>query len=137
MGHSGQGIETVSEGELPDAPLYTKRAKRKAEYRVHVLRGTIIDIQQKKRRNGSDRGALVWNHGTGYVYCREGVECPDNVKNTAILAVASLGLDFGAVDMILSKQDEALVLEVNTAPGLVGTTISKYKEAFNGVLSHV
>jgi glutathione synthase/RimK-type ligase-like ATP-grasp enzyme len=52
----------------------------------------------------------------------------------AVAAVNTLGLDFGAVD-IAECGDHAVVFEVNTAPGIDGTTVSKYntflKEFFN------
>jgi len=42
-----------------------------------------------------------------------------------------LGLDFGAVDVVMSKGRNSLpyVLEVNCAPGLQGTTLTNYKKA--------
>ena len=41
-----------------------------------------------------------------------------------------LGLDFGAVDLLLTSDLRVMVLEVNSAPGLSGSTLSKYVEAF-------
>ena len=139
-GHSGQGIiifdsETITSDKI--CPLYTKRIKRKSEFRVHIINGTIIDIQQKKRRNGSTRGGLVWNHSNGYVYCREGVSLSPDAQSLAVEAVNALGLDFGAVDICINKEDVPIVFEVNTAPGLFGTTLSKYVEAFKEILNHV
>ena len=47
-----------------------------------------------------------------------------------MLAIKVLGLDFGAVDIIYNKQeDKWYVLEVNTAPGIYGTTLDKYVNA--------
>jgi D-alanine-D-alanine ligase-like ATP-grasp enzyme len=44
-------------------------------------------------------------------------------------------LDFGAVDVIYNRaQDKAYVLEVNTAPGLEGSTLDNYVEAIQKVL---
>jgi len=49
----------------------------------------------------------------------------------ALAAVSALGLDFGAVDIIYNEhENQYYVLEVNTAPGLEGTTVEKYAEAF-------
>ena len=43
-----------------------------------------------------------------------------------------LGLDFGAVDVIWNEHEsKAYVLEINTAPGLEGSTVEDYKEFFN------
>ena len=58
---------------------------------------------------------------------------PDPVRDTiAVNAVKALGLDFGAVDIIYNeKENQYYVLEVNTAPGLEGTTLIKYAERFS------
>jgi glutathione synthase/RimK-type ligase-like ATP-grasp enzyme len=41
------------------------------------------------------------------------------------------GLDFGAVDVIWNeRQQRAYVLEINSAPGLEGTTIDDYVRYF-------
>ena len=55
---------------------------------------------------------------------------PAEAKTQAQNAVEALGLDFGAVDIILGKNGIWYVLEVNTACGLEGTTLEKYCEQF-------
>jgi D-alanine-D-alanine ligase-like ATP-grasp enzyme len=53
------------------------------------------------------------------------------VTSEAIKAVNCLGLYFGAADVIWNdKEQRAYVLEVNTAPGLEGTTLENYANAF-------
>lgn len=133
-GHSGQGIEVVSEGELPHAPLYTKYKKKRAEYRVHVFQGEVIDTCQKKKLTEANRAGAVntfiRNHTNGWVFCRNDIVPNASREELAIKAVAALGLDFGAVDIIYNEaEDQHYVLEVNTAPGLEGTTLVKYVEA--------
>jgi glutathione synthase/RimK-type ligase-like ATP-grasp enzyme len=136
-GRGGKGIVIV-EGpradDLPEAPLYTLYAKRKHEYRVHVFRDRVIDAQQKKRRAGIDRtpeSATVRSYDNGWVFCRGGVTVPDCVKDAAIKAVAALGLDFGGVDVGYNEHyDRAYVFEVNSAPGIEGTTLQSYANAF-------
>lgn len=133
-GHSGEGIEVVSEGILPHAPLYTKYKKKRHEYRVHVFQGEVIDTCQKKKLTEANRAGavntLIRNHSTGWVFCRDGVvPCPAR-EELAIKAIQALGLDFGAVDIIYNEhEDQHYVLEVNTAPGLEGTTLAKYVKA--------
>ena len=53
---------------------------------------------------------------------------PDRtVLSAGIRAVGCLGLDFGAADIGWNSHDgEPSVYEVNTAPGLEGTTLDKY-----------
>ena len=53
----------------------------------------------------------------------------------ALNAIEDLQLDFGAVDVVVSGYSGgAFVLEVNSAPGLEGTTVQKYVEAIEGLV---
>ncbi len=130
-GHSGSGIVVCSDpNNLTHAKLYTKRVKAKYEFRVHVFKGKVIDFQQKKRRNGAEANPYIRNHSNGYVYARSDVALPEVVAQAATKAVSALSLDFGAVDIgYVSLHNTAYCYEVNTAPGLENTTISKYKAA--------
>jgi len=135
--HSGHGIiiSTCLE-ELVDAPLYVKAVKKDKEYRVHVFNGKVIDYQQKKRKLNYDGPSTsgIRNHGNGWVYARDDVDLPDMARDASIRAVAALKLDFGAVDVATSLDGNIYVFEVNTAPGLHGTTLTKYTEAINEML---
>ena len=149
-GHSGEGIEIVPAGEpLPDAPLYVEYIKKEDEYRVHVgiskidpqvQDGTgtsIISIQRKARRLETPDNEVNWqvrNHDNGFVYVRGGVNPPPAVMDAASRALVASGLDFGAVDVIYNrKEGKAYVLEINTAPGVEGTTVSDYAAFFSSL----
>lgn len=132
-GHSGSGIVIAKTTlEFVDAPLYTLGTKHKYEYRVHVFKESVIDVQQKKRRlnwQGGDTG--IRNHSNGYIYARADIDYPQTIEQAAVQAVKILGLDFGAVDIGYRERDnKVFVFEVNTAPGLMGTTLDKYAAAF-------
>lgn len=131
-GHSGYGIVLAeSPDDIVQAPLYTKHVRHKHEYRVHVFDGEVIDYTQKKRRRDTEVNPYVRNLAGNWVFCRDGVELPDEVRDQCINAVEALGLDFGAVDVgYRESDDKAFIFEVNTSPGLEGTTLLKYVEAF-------
>jgi len=132
----GKGIVEFEPGTgiaTPRAPLYTEYVPKKAEYRVHVFNGQVIDVQQKKKKRDFDdnnRDTRVRNLSNGYVYTRDGIVLPDGLGDLAIAAVAAVGYEYGAVDIIYNeKQNKCYVLEVNSRPGLVGTTLKKYVDA--------
>lgn len=136
-GHSGAGIVIANtREELVAAPLYVKYMKKRDEYRIHVGRMGIIAIQRKAIPNGTEpTDTRIRNHHNGYVFVRNNVEPPQQVVEQASLAIAALGLDFGAVDIIWNNHyQRATVLEVNTAPGLCGTTITDYANYFRGLI---
>lgn len=127
--HSGKGIIMVEPGEeIPHAKLYVQYKKKKHEYRVHVFQSTVIDVTQKKRRAGfENRNNQIRNHQNGWVYCRDGIVLPEGIGNLALSACSSIGLNSGAVDIIWNeKENKCYVLEINTAPGIEGTTCKKY-----------
>lgn len=139
-GHSGSGIVIAERyDQIIDAPLYTLKTKHKYEYRAHVFKGKIIDVQQKKKKLGhavSNSG--IRNHSNGWIYARCNISPPDIILTASIKAVNILGLDFGAVDIGYRERDnKAFVFEVNTAPGLYGTTLDKYTQAFNNYLGEL
>ena len=139
-GHSGAGIviaDTVD--ELVAAPLYTVYIKKQEEYRYHVFMGQVVDIQRKARKRDVPDDAVNWqvrNLDGGFIFAREGVVASPVASEEAVKAVAALGLDFGAVDLIYNaREDKYYVLEVNTAPGLSGTTLDGYKQRFEEVFN--
>lgn len=135
QGHSGDGIVILDgNNDFIMAPLYTKYIKKKKEFRVHVFNKEVIDIQEKRRSMGSDAGFLIRNHANGFVFCRDDIIEPSDLRDVAIQAVTSLGLDFGAADIIYNEHyDKCYALEVNTAPGLEGTTLQSYINKFREV----
>jgi glutathione synthase/RimK-type ligase-like ATP-grasp enzyme len=130
-GHSGHGIVIANTiNELINAPLYTVKTKHKHEYRVHVFRDTILDVQMKRKRNGAQGGTGIRNHANGWVYARADIVPSEELLSSSINAVKLLGLDFGAVDIGHRLIDNKFfVFEINTAPGLEGTTLDKYAKA--------
>lgn len=135
-GHSGKGIAILSPGdELVKAPLYVKYIPKKEEFRVHVFHEDVFFIQQKKRKKDVPDGDVNWgvrNLKGGFIYANKDIDLPKVAQNIAVQAVKTLGLDFGAVDIIYNeKKNEYYVLEVNTACGLTGTTLDKYVEVFS------
>lgn len=169
-GHSGKGIvlmvnardvereaiqRVVNGGSMPvyrpgddlrqslrDCKLFTQGvAGKRTEYRVHVVSGQVILVQQKRRKedwgNNPHYNSLVRNLESSWIYAvnldQLGLEA---VKEAATRAVLTFGLDFGAVDVIYKHQTEqAFVLEINTAPGLDqdGSALTAYTEAFQNV----
>lgn len=157
--HSGRGIiirigntepEHITQ-VTPTCPLFVKYIKKQDEYRIHVFQGRVIDAQQKRRRTETPNEEVdyqVRNHANGWIYARAGCdldhmddsnvsvyEKSNMIHNEAIKATEALGLDFGAVDIIWNEHHkQCYVLEVNTAPGLEGTTLTKYADAIEALL---
>lgn len=133
-GSKGAGITIVDNPDLtPIVPLYTQYIKKKREFRVHVVNNKVIDAVQKKQKREFKgiRDTKIRNTHNGYVFARTDVVIPQAVFDGAIEAMKFFGIDFGAVDIVYNDHyEKAYVLEINTAPGIEGTTVQRYKEAF-------
>ncbi len=138
QGSGGEGIVDIQTedqlNEIREGTLLVKYIKKKKEFRIHVADGEIIDRQEKKKKGGMPLESINWrirNHGGGFVFCRKGVDIPAKVTIQAKLALEVSGLCFGAVDVLWNKKHQrAVVLEINTAPGLEGSTILSYQKFF-------
>lgn len=136
---SGKGITIIERGQdLPNVPLYTEYIPKKKEFRVHVYNNRVIDFAEKRKRRDHEgnRDTQVRNLANGYVFCRDDVVLPSDVLDLAVAAVNAIGRTQGAVDIIWNeKLNKSFVLEVNSNPGMEGTTLKKYvaaiKEQFN------
>lgn len=136
QGHSGAGITLFEDPShlkgFKKLPLYTKYVPKKDEFRVHIVGGKVIDVRRKaasSARNGHN--FRIRTHANGFIFQKNDIKVPDSVIEESIKAIKAVGLDFGAVDVIYNEfRKKAYVLEINTAPGLEGSTIDSYKEAF-------
>lgn len=141
--HGGRGIVIArSPEELVRAPLYTKYFPKKYEYRVHVFKGKVIDAAQKRLVNPArraeienTRNQLVRNLENGWIYARTDVNISEELKQACIKACSLLKLDFGAVDCAVNEDGQYVIFEVNTAPGLEGTTLRSYANAIQAYMA--
>ena len=138
--HSGRGIEiATNKDELVDSELYTVDFPNDREYRVHIFNEKIIDIQQKRRMSSERRERLgigevrddVRNLKNGWsfvhgnvIFKKDDGNYIEDLYNVPLQAINTLGLHFGAIDLLYnSEDDEVVVCEINTSPGQkIGTT---------------
>lgn len=137
----GRGITIFNreEEEAPLAPLYTEYIPKKKEFRVHIWNNEVIDVSEKRKRKGftENRNTQIRNTANGYVFCRDGVIEPDDLRPLACDAVRSLGRTYGAVDVIWNEmRNKCFVLEVNSRPGMENSTVEKYANAILKGLSN-
>ena len=141
-GNSGRGIcvfedvQDWSNYNHERAKLYVKYIPKRQEYRVHVVGDKVIETQRKAKRHDVPADHVNWrvrNHDNGFIFAKnEDHQPPNCVLEESIKAVKLCGLHFGAVDVVYNEyRDKAFVLEVNTAPGLEGSTVDAYAGSIN------
>jgi hypothetical protein len=152
-GSSGKGIIIAeSANELVDAPLYVKYFPKKYELRVHVINNKVVLLQQKRKLTESSRvergisstNKYIRNLDNGYIYSTDICEnillndyFLNEVRNFSIALLSHIGLDFGAIDIIISKRFDWKFLEINTAPGLQGNSINVYSTEINNMMDNI
>lgn len=133
--HSGKGIVFITEdniNEYSNCKLFTQYSKKKDEYRLHFFHNDLILIQRKAIKLGEKpKDFRVRTHKAGYIFAIQDLNPPEDVIKQGELAFKNSHLDFGAVDLLWNEHyQEARVVEINTAPGLQGTTLERYCAKF-------
>jgi hypothetical protein len=95
------------------------------EYRVHIINGKSYSLVEKQFLNDEHIDYTTVRADRE----RHGREIR-KVREAAKQAVAAVGMDFGAVDVLVDNDGNPYVLEVNAAPGIGGTTGEVYAKAF-------
>lgn len=94
-----------------------------------------LDYQGKKIA-GADN--IVRSNTRGWKFSNVKLEnIPKALVDEALKSVKALGLDFGAVDCVMDAEKNPWIIEVNTGPGLEGTSFTKYVEAFNRAINSI
>ena len=136
QGFQGRGIHVYRPGAaLGQHELFTEFIPNEREYRLHVCGGVVISVQRKYLERPELNGqGFIKNHDHGYVFKTPEKDLNTSRKEAAVAAVAALGLDFGAVDMVIGEDGKEYVLEVNTAPSLSPMRVEQYASALKKVL---
>lgn len=110
------------------ADYFVEYIPTEREYRMHVFNGEVITTHEKRLRSEEDpQPPYLRNHETGWIFAEPREEQPP--ERLAVDAVGTLGLDFGAVDIIRSESGDFYVLEVNSAPSLDESNLRRYGDA--------
>lgn len=120
----------------PRYDYWTKIVRATKEYRVHVWKGKIMRIADKRHRRDQEWLATgrqphewcrTWDAGWFTAYGFPHGEVPRGIRQACRDALTALGLDFGAVDVgWLPSEERPVVFEVNRAPGLGPNTARLY-----------
>lgn len=113
---------------------YSEFIDKTQEFRVHCTHGKVLRLLEKPNPNN---GNVMWNFDANEDMSFKIIKWSDakpykNVITEALKAMDVVGLDFGAVDVIL-KDGKAYVLEINTSPNLAGSenTCKRWARYFN------
>lgn len=115
-------VPLLGPGPLADSmaverSFFVQYVPHESEWRVWVYRRKALALYKKNLIHPEVTTRFGAHYSQGWRFVFEPML--EHLALPAIRAVAVLGLDFGAVDLV-SMGTEATVLEVNTAPGVEG-----------------
>jgi hypothetical protein len=129
----GKGIVVAeTPKQVPMAPVYTVYKKKKKEFRVHVYKGQVVAVLEKRKRKGFEgtSDSKIRNTANGYVFCSQDVVEPEGIRELALKARKVTSSDFVGVDIGYNEKfNELFVIECNSAPGIEGSNVQRYIEA--------
>lgn len=139
-GMGGQDIVVQPEGQITygfaESDFWTKYIPNRREYRIHVVGGEVVRVQGKYLDFPQQHSnPHIKNYSQGYRFRTPERQLHRNRIDAAKNAIAALGLDFGAVDLLVSERGDPFVLEVNTAPKLAPRTARQYASALVSLAS--
>ena len=103
----------------------------RAEYRVHIFQDKVIRVSKKvPKEDEHSKWIRSFEKGWKFIDLKSYIYLNPLVIEESKKAVSSLGLDFGGVDVILSDNRKAYVLEVNTGMGLMEKSLELYTQIF-------
>jgi hypothetical protein len=151
-GSRGTGISIYSyqsflEGDdLPDtAKAVVEYMPKRREFRSHIFYNPYgatyeFTIREKLRRRGAAVDNMVRNHDNNWIFAANfpiSTDLSNRIYDLSIGVVSALGLDFAGIDIIYNERRDSLyVLEANTAPGLVASTLQFYGHCIEERVRH-
>ena len=122
------------------ADYFTQLVNVKREWRTWIYRRHHLATYEKVLTRPEQNTRFGRNYANGYLFSlRQVGTFPTLVGVHAARAVAALSLDFGGVDVVETVDGHILVLEVNSAPGILGDkrrAINRLARRINGWLTH-
>ena len=127
----GRNIHMATARKNVAGKYYQKFVDRKYELRVHVF--SWMDESVIHKRLGSP-DEVTWNYHNGGKFLtirnQTGYKVFDEAKRISRELLGILNMDFGAVDFVVSKDNELFFIEINAAPGFENLSEPIYKKAF-------
>jgi glutathione synthase/RimK-type ligase-like ATP-grasp enzyme len=91
----------------------------RTEYRVWLFQGECIGMYEKVMQRPADYKYIGRNFRNGFEF--QQVVPLHGICDLGDDALRAIGLDFGAVDILVGMDNQIYVLEVNTAPGVLAS----------------
>src|SRR5574343_44809 len=136
----GKNIRLLRPSESLENNRYYQQKIQNRRYELRIHAYSWISPEKwlvYKRTHPEGEAALTWNHKTGGTFSRvdERTGAFSRSLASAKCVLDVLGVQFGAIDFVVSNDDSPLIpwfLEINFSPGMrIPTVRQAYQDAFN------
>ena len=102
---------------------------------INVNKDTLKFVLERLARKMATKSDMIIRSNTrGWKFSKLNVAgLNNNLKTEAILAIKALKLDFGAVDCCIDMNGNVYIIEVNTGPGLEGSSFEAWVKALKNL----
>lgn len=122
--------EEFEEAFIEDEMARQKKLAEKNNNQFDETTALLMLRRQAKNATAGGANMMIRSNKLGWKFSKINT-VPTEICTEAIKAVKALKLNFGAVDCCTDDTGKVFIIEVNTGPGLEGTTFDNYVEAFN------
>jgi len=139
----GNVIYAVKKVESPaEASWITQRKEKIANYagknNVDLDDPTLDYVLKRLVKEAGLPDRIVRSNRRGWKFSNVRISNVSTaLKNAAVKSVEISGLDFGAVDCAISASGSSFIIEINSGPGLQGTALQKYIDAFSAKIAEL
>lgn len=139
----GKVIYAVRKTENPtEAGWINQRKDKVKDYakknNIDLEEGTLDYVLTRLSKEAVLPDRIVRSNRRGWKFSSVRLNNVANaLKNAAVKAVEVTGLDFGAVDCAMSADGQPFIIEINSGPGLQGTALQKYIDAFTDKINEI
>ena len=139
----GSVIYAVKKVENASEASWT--AQRKEKILEHAQKnnrdineGTLAYVLSRMFKEAALPDRIVRSNNRGWKFSNVRLnEVAATLRNAAIKSVEVAGLDFGAVDCAIGLDNNPYIIEINSGPGLQGTALQKYGDAFQAKIAEI
>jgi len=102
--------------------------KKETEYRLFMFNGKIMEASQKVQAR-ANADMMIRNHRRGWNFMYVPVmKLNSKLKEACRMAAGAIDINFCAIDCCLDEAGNPWILEINSAPGLIGRKVTALAE---------
>ena len=130
-------VKKVKRGNMKEAFVAQNKEKIEAiaaKNDVTLATETVDYVLKQVAKQHKEPDMIIRSNTRGWKFSRITTIAP-NLRDAVTSAAKALGLEFAAVDCCIDAKGDVYIIELNSGPGLKGSVLAAYIEAFKEEIS--